>query len=131
MTNPAETDLDLHQALATWAAECAARVLWHLEKGHPTDPRPREAIGAARAWAAGEVRVGEARARAFAAHAAAREVSGAARLAARAAGNAAATVHVAAHAEHAADYAVPVLLEGEGPEEGDRERAWQMGSRPG
>ena len=96
-----------HRSLALWAADCARRVLPHFEGEHPGDDRPRRAIEAGRAWARGEIRVGEARAAAIAAHAAAREVDGAAApAAARATGHAAATAHRAAHARHAAGYAV-------------------------
>ena len=96
-----------HRALAIWAAECAERVLPYFEEEYPKDNRPRKAVEAARAWARGEIAVSEARAAAFAAHAAARDVDHAgARAAARAAGHAAATAHVAGHAGHAATYAV-------------------------
>jgi hypothetical protein len=93
--------------LALWAANCAEHVLPYFEKACPGDGRPRKAVEAARAWTRGEIKVGEARAAAFAAHAAARDADhSAARAAARAAGHAAATAHVASHAPHAADYAV-------------------------
>jgi hypothetical protein len=62
-----------HAALALQAADAAERVLPYFEGRHPDDPRPRRAIEAARAWARGEITVGEARAAALAAHAAARE----------------------------------------------------------
>ena len=92
--------------LAFWAADCAEQVLPYFEKERPKDGRPRKAIEAARAWARGEITVGEARKAAFGAHAAARSVDeAAARAAARSAGHAAATAHVAGHASHAADYA--------------------------
>ena len=96
-----------HKSLVLWAADCAEHVLPYFEKECPGDDRPRKAIEAGRAWARGEIAVCEARAAAFAAHAAARDTdNSAARAAARAAGNAAATAHVASHAPHAADYAV-------------------------
>lgn len=98
-----ETD---RPALTLWAADCAERVLSLFEDRYPDDRRPRDAVGAARAWARGEISVGAARRAAFAAHAAAREADDtAARAAARAAGHAAATAHVADHARHAAAYA--------------------------
>ncbi|WP_158679797.1 putative immunity protein [Deinococcus sp. NW-56] len=102
---PLPTD-PAHRALALAAADEAARVLPLFEAACPTDPRPREAIEAARAWARGEITVPQARKSAFAAHAAAREAPGeAAKAAARAAGHAAATAHVPTHAPHAAAYA--------------------------
>jgi hypothetical protein len=55
---------------------------------------------------AGETKVSEVRAAAFAAHAAARDCTGdTARDAARAAGHAAATAHVSGHAQHTTTYA--------------------------
>jgi hypothetical protein len=99
-------DIQDHQALALWAADCAAHVLPVFEEQRPHDDRPRQAIEAARAWARGAIGVGAARTAAFAAHAAAREVAHpAARAAARAAGHAAATAHMTGHARHAAAYA--------------------------
>jgi len=58
-----------HRALALWAADCAERVLPRFEGKCPEDDRPRGAIEAGRAWARGEIAMGEARAAAFAAHA--------------------------------------------------------------
>ena len=50
-----------------------------FETARPGDDRPRRAIELVRAWARGEVKWAQARDAAFAANAAAREVSGAAR----------------------------------------------------
>jgi hypothetical protein len=38
-----------HQLLALWPASCAEHVLDLFEKPQPDDPRPRQAIGQARA----------------------------------------------------------------------------------
>jgi L-amino acid N-acyltransferase YncA len=96
-----------HREMALWAADCAEHVLPHFEQRHPDDSRPRQAIGAARAWARGEINVGSARAAALEAHAAARAAAEpSARAAARAAGHAAATGHVADHSRAAASYAL-------------------------
>lgn len=116
-----------HRALALWAADCAEHVLLHFEDKHPGDDRPRKAIQAGRAWAAGELTMIEARTFAFAAHAAAREVEGAAAVAAaRAAGQAAATAHVAAHAQAAATYARKAVAAADGADAPlVREREWQ------
>jgi len=93
--------------LAIWAANCAEHVIQYFEKEHPQDDRPRKAIEAGRAWARDEIKTGEARAAALAAHAAARVCENyVARSAARASGQAAGTAHVAGHAYHAASYAV-------------------------
>ncbi len=46
------TDSD-HQLLALWAASCAEHVLDLFVSAQPEDPRPRQAIEKARAWARG------------------------------------------------------------------------------
>jgi len=93
--------------LALWAADCAEHVLPFFEKEYPEDDRPRKAIEAARAWVHGEMKVGDARKAAVAAHTAARSTNNiAARAAARSAGHAAGTAHMAGHAPHAANYAL-------------------------
>jgi hypothetical protein len=106
VTRRAEQD---HRSQAFAIADSAERVLPYFEAAFPDDDRPRKAIEAARAWARGEIRVGEARTAAIAAHAAARDAAAAghpsACAAARAAGHAAATSHMVAHAPHAAAYA--------------------------
>lgn len=114
-----------------WAAVCAEHVLINFETRSAKDKRPRKAIEAGRAWARGEIKMSEARAAAFAAHAAARDVEHpAARAAARAAGHAAATAHVAAHAVHAAGYAAKSAAYVDGPLDPGlrafREQSWQM-----
>jgi hypothetical protein len=101
-----------HRSQALWAADCAERVLPCFEDVFPGDDRPRKAIEAARAWARGEIRVGEARTAALVAHAAARDAAAAGQLAAcaaaRTAGHAAATAHVATHARAVTFYAEKV-----------------------
>jgi hypothetical protein len=92
--------------LASWAADCAERTLSLFEAQAPNDPRPRDAIGGLRAFARGEMRIGEVRALSARANAAARQVGDpAAVAAARAAGQAAAVAHMAAHARGASAYA--------------------------
>jgi immunity protein 5 of polymorphic toxin system len=59
-----------HRTLALWAADCIVHVLRLFEKNYPEDDRPRNAVEAGRAWARGEIATSEARAAAFAAHAA-------------------------------------------------------------
>lgn len=111
-----------HRLLALWAAECAEHVLPYFEDRYPKDDRPRKAIEAARAWTRGEIRMGQARITALAAHAAARNADDdAARAAARAAGHAGATAHVAGHARAAASYAVKAAAASAGARESD----WQ------
>ena len=125
-----------HGDLARWAADCAEHVLPYFEREHPGDGRPRNAVDAARAWTRGDATVAEARAVAFAAHAAARDAEGtAAREAARAAGHAAATAHVAGHAEAAANYAIRAVAAAPddattGDTTTDDELAWQRKRLP-
>lgn len=98
-------DMERHQLLATWAADCAEQVLPLFEKDS-SDASPRLAIKVLRAWAKGEVQTGVAQKAAYAANAAARGVKNrAATAAARSAGQAVATAHFADHSLIAADYA--------------------------
>ena len=128
------TDRD-HHLLALWAADCAEHVLHHFEAARSDDDRPRRAIGLARAWARGEVRMMEARAGAGHAMGAARELSGAARHAAYAAGQAAAVAHVAAHELGAAAYAIRAAKAAAPDDErvraGRKECEWQRAHLPG
>jgi hypothetical protein len=127
------TDYD-HRLLALWAAACAEHVLHLFESEQPSDPRPRQAIGEARAWARGEIKMTQARAAAGHAQAAARELSGAARHAAYAAGQAAAVAHVAAHELGAAAYAIKAARAAapgrEGESAGRLECRWQREQLP-
>jgi hypothetical protein len=124
-----------HHLLAVWAADCAEHVLHHFEQARPGDDRPRRAIELGRAWARGEITMTQARTAAFAAHAAAREVSGAAREAAHAAGQAVAVAHVPAHELGAAAYAIraarAAASEGQRIAAGRLECQWQRAQLPG
>ncbi len=121
-----------HQLLALWAASCAEHVLDRFESARPEDPRPRQAIEQARAWARGEIKMSQART--AGAMAAARDLSGAARHAAFAAGQAAVVAHVAAHELGAAAYAIKAARaaasEGEGDSAGRLECRWQRDQLP-
>jgi len=123
-----------HQLLALWAASCAEHVLDLFESAQPEDPRPRQAIAQARAWARGEIRMSQSRAAGGHAMAAARDLSGAARHAAYAAGQAAVVAHVAAHELGAAAYAIKAARaaapEGAGESAGRRECQWQRDQLP-
>jgi hypothetical protein len=127
------TDAD-HRLLALWAATCAQHVLALFETGRPGDPRPRQAIEAARAWARGEMTMSEARAAGGHAMAAARDLSGAARHAAFAAGQAGVVAHVAAHDLGAAAYAIRAARaaapDGEADGAGRIECRWQRDQLP-
>jgi hypothetical protein len=123
-----------HYLLAIWAADCAQHVLHYFEQAQPGDDRPRRAIELARAWARGEIPMKEAHRMAFVANAAARDLSGAARMAALAAGQAVAVAHVAAHELGAAAYAIRAAREAAPEQEredaGKRECHWQRARLP-
>lgn len=124
-----------HRLLAAWAAECVEHVLPLFASQAPEDDRPRRAVEVARAWSLGKASVLQAREAAYAAHAAAREVSDhIAGEVARAAGHAAATAHMADHELGAAGYALRAvrLAAGTVPTDVvlDRERRWQLQQLP-
>ncbi|MFN8503704.1 putative immunity protein [Kouleothrix sp.] len=123
-----------HQLLALWAAACAEHVLHLFAAARPDDPRPRQAIEQARAWARGEITMSQARAAGGHAMAAARDLRGAARHAAYAAGQAAVVAHVAAHDLGAAAYAIKAARaaapHGEGERAGRLECQWQREQLP-
>ena len=127
------TDAD-HHLLALWAAACAEHVLPLFDAERPEDPRPRQAVEAARAWARGELPMMQARAAGGHAMAAARELRGAARHAAYAAGQAGVVAHVAAHDLGAAAYAIKAALaaapDGEAQAAGRLECRWQRDQLP-
>lgn len=116
------------RVLASWAADCAERTLPLFLAEAPDDPRPREAIEGARAFAHDEIRIGTARALAAGAHAAAREVTNpAAVAAARAAGHAVATAHMASHAPGVAYSALALsYAKPEGEQAAADEVRWQI-----
>ncbi len=100
------------QLMATWAADCAGRVLPFFEKAYPGDDRPRKALKTCRVWVStGVFRMAEIRGASLSAHAAAREAKDnhPAFFAARAAGQAVATAHVPQHALGAAYYALKAV----------------------
>jgi hypothetical protein len=123
-----------HHLLAIWAADCAQHVLHYFEQAQPGDDRPRFAIEQTHAWARGEITMTQARTAAFAAHAAARDVTGAAREAAHAAGQAVSVAHVAAHELGAAAYGIRAARaaapENERDEVGRTECLWQREQLP-
>ena len=123
-----------HRLLALWAADCAEHVLPLFEAVRPDDPRPRQAIEAARAWTHGELKMMETRALGGHAMGAARDLRGAARFAAYAAGQAGVVAHVAAHELGAAAYAIKAAraaaLDGRAEEAGRLECEWQRTQLP-
>ncbi|GAA3642219.1 hypothetical protein GCM10022200_27480 [Microbacterium awajiense] len=121
-----ETD---RRALASWAADCAERVLPLFELASPEDPRPRDAIARARAFANGELdAAGEIRRRFVAGRAAGAVNAPEAVAAARAAAQAAAVAHMGAHALGAAAYAAraATLAASDDPAAAGQEIRWQL-----
>ncbi len=91
MPDAIELGADELREIAGWSAACAARVLPVFEAAAPTDPRPRDAVAAARVYAAGGRRTAALRQSSWGAFRAAREApTPAAAEAARAASLAAA-----------------------------------------
>ena len=87
--------------LAHWATDYAEAVLLPLWfKQYPEDPRPLQALEAARAWLSGSIKLPQAKIHILACHAAAREAEAfpAAQAAARAIGQSTSTIHSARHA---------------------------------
>lgn len=127
------TDSD-HHLLALWAASCAEHVLDLFEAVRSDDPRPRQAIEAARAWVRGEIAMMQARAAGGHAMGAARNLRGAARHAAYVAGQVGAVAHVAAHDLGAAAYAIKAVRaaapDGQAEAAGRLECRWQRDQLP-
>lgn len=117
------------RVVASWAADCAERVLVLFETEAPTDGRPRDAIARARAFAQGELdAAGEIRRRFVAGRTAHAVSSPAAVAAARAAAQASGVAHMGAHALGAAAYAAKAagLAAPDRPTAVSDEIAWQL-----
>ena len=85
--------------LILWALELAEETVRELESRYPGDQRPREAVEAARAWAAGEIKMPLAKRAILDCHAMARELADPADIArCHAVGQACSVVHTAGHA---------------------------------
>lgn len=112
--------------------QLAERVLEHFENHHKDDPRPSEAITAARAWTLGDMTMMRVRAMGGHAMGAARPLQGAGRIAAYAAGQTACVGHVAEHDLGAAAYAIKAAQAAhpDDPRAGVAERDWQRRRLP-
>jgi len=110
VTSPQALNEADRRLVASWAADCAERVLGVFEAAAPADDRPRDAIARARAYASGELDpAGEIRRRFVAGRAAGAVSSPGAVAAARAAAQAAGVAHMGAHALGAAAYAAKAV----------------------
>lgn len=122
--------------MATWAVDCAERVLPFFEEAYPDDDRPRKALETCRTWVrTGVFKMAEIRRASLSSHAAARSVkkNDPALFAARAAGQAVATAHVAQHAYGGALYALKTIAAAD-PTNAEKnvakERDWQARHLP-
>jgi len=87
------------RALILWALELAEETALQLAEKYPEDFRPREAIAAARAWAAGEIKMPIAKRVILNCHAMAKELTDPADIArCHAVGQACSVVHTVGHA---------------------------------
>ena len=87
------------RSLILWALELAEKTVRELESRYPSDHRPREAVEAARAWAAGEIKMPLAKRAILDCHAMSKELADPADIArCHAVGQACSVVHTAGHA---------------------------------
>ena len=88
-----------HQTMVLWALELAAESVARLEEKYPDETRPREALEAARDWAAGNIKMRLAQRKILDCHAFAKELDSKEDIAlCHAVGQACAVVHTAGHA---------------------------------
>jgi hypothetical protein len=106
------------RALILWALELAEETVLVLEVRYPDDHRPRKAVEAARAWAAGEIKMPLARRAILACHAMAKELVEPADIAwCHAVGQACSTVHTEGHALGYPIYELTALAREQGLED--------------
>lgn len=87
------------RALTLWALELAEETTRELAEKYPENHRPREAIAASRAWAAGEIKMPIAKRAILNCHAMVKELTDSADIArCHAVGQACSVVHTAGHA---------------------------------
>lgn len=88
-----------HRTLALWAFDLAEEAVSSLEEKYPDDFRPRETLEACRMWAAGKIKMPEAKRKILACHAMAKELSSPEDIAlCHAVGQACSVVHTVGHA---------------------------------
>lgn len=91
--------LQERRVVVLWALDFADESACVLQSRYPYDPRPRESVNAARAWAAGEIKMRQAQQRILACHAFAKEIEKKEDIAlCHAVGQACSVVHTAKHA---------------------------------
>ena len=88
-----------HRTMVLWALDLAAESVAKLEEKYPDETRPREALEAARAWAAGMIKMRPAQRKILDCHAFAKEIDSREDIArCHAIGQACAVVHTVGHA---------------------------------
>ena len=88
-----------HRTMVLWALDLAAESAAKLEEKYPDEPCPREALEAARAWAAGDIKMRLAQRKILNCHAFAKELGSKEDIAlCHAIGQACAVVHTVGHA---------------------------------
>lgn len=88
-----------HRVMALWAFDFASETVSELEAKYPDERRPRAALEAAQAWAAGEIKMRLAQQAILSCHAFAKEIKEKEDIAmCHAVGQACAVVHTAGHA---------------------------------
>ena len=99
------------RALILWALELAEETTRELAEKYPKNHRPREAIAASRAWAAGEIKMPIAKQTILNCHAMAKELAHPADIArCHAVGQACSVVHTAGHALGYPLYALTAIV---------------------
>ena len=100
-----------HRALVLWALELTEETARELAGKYPENHRPREAIAASRAWAAGEIKMPIAKQAILHCHALAKELAHPADIArCHAVGQACSVVHTAGHALGYPMYALTAIV---------------------
>ena len=111
-------DQSNRRVLILWALELAEETALQLAERYPEDLRPREAIDAARAWAAGEIKMPIAKQAILNCHAMAKELTDPADIArCHAVGQACSTVHTEGHALGYPIYKLTALAREQGLED--------------
>lgn len=88
-----------HRVMALWAFDLAEETIARLEEKYPGETRPREALLAVQAWAAGQVKMRFAQRKILDCHAFAKDITSPEDIAlCHAVGQACAVVHTAGHA---------------------------------
>jgi len=127
MLSPQALSVHDRRVVASWAADCAERVLPLFEAEAPDDDRARDGIARARAFARGELdAAGEISRRFVAGRSSGSATSPAGKAAAWAAGQASGVAHMGAHALGAAAYAVKAAELASPGHGGADELAWQV-----